>query len=64
MSYWRWYQNRVKCTFSIVMYNMKIKVEKKNLLDQDWTDHAVVFAYRDMVMNQWSTEFLFEWVKF
>ena len=46
------------------MYNMKIKVEEKKILDQDWADHAVVFAYRDMVMNQWSTVFLFECVKY
>ena len=31
---------------------------KQNLLDQDWADHAVVFKYRDRVMNQWMTVFL------
>ena len=34
---------------------------KYQIQDQGWADHAVVQKYRDMVMNQWSNVFYFQY---
>ena len=34
---------------------------KYQIQDQGWADHAVVQKYRDIVMNQWSNVFYFQY---
>ena len=36
------------------------KVKKTKYLDQEWFNFAVVWKYRDKVLNQWSTVFYFQ----
>ena len=39
------------------IYSSLDLITKIKNLDQSWADHAVVYLYFDMIMNQWSNVF-------